>query len=258
MSLPTTDAIFAQSRAADSWVEYPFMERGDSTAKIYHMKCSVNRDDYAPLVINVAMGSAGAAGVISLPFAANASAFFVGDFNHSYKNGGLVEFDRQFATIPATRTRELVGSRSFGFPGVKGYAFVPPVKDTDEQILFEVAEGSGNNSPAPLYLTSTYYKSASIPTSLPVVFRATENGNAVDYVSDGRTMIATLYVQDTQSSDPNARVSETFNETKPATIPTYTTYDGYVSNETKITVDVEVERYAGDIFVVKEYEMVAQ
>ena len=52
MSIPTADAIFAQSRAADSWVEYPFMDRGDSTAKVYHMKCSVNRADYAPLAIN--------------------------------------------------------------------------------------------------------------------------------------------------------------------------------------------------------------
>jgi hypothetical protein len=255
MSLPTTDAIFAQSRAADSWVEYPFMERGDSTAKIYHMKCSVNRANYAPLAKNAPMTSAATSGVISLPFTGNSSAFFVGDFNHSYKDGGLVEFDRQFATIPATRTQELVGSRSFGFPTYQDVIYTAPATadaaDYDENLWEYVAAGGGNTSPAPLYLTSTYYKSADIPASLPEVFRPTQNGLFVDYVTDGLSLI---------KNGAKAINGETFNMniTISATDPSATEYSTSISAGDYKTVDSGVERYAGDIFVVKKYEMVAQ
>ncbi len=255
MSIPTTDTIFAQSRAADSWVEYPFMERSDSTAKIYHMKCSVNRANYAPIAINAPMTSAVTASVISLPFASDATAFFIGDFNHAYKDGGLVEFDRQFATIPATRTRELVGSRSFGFPTYQDAVYTVPATaeaaDYDENLWDYVAAGGGNASPAPLYLTSTYYKSASIPASLPEVFRPTQNGIFVDYVTDGLSLILT---------GAKAINGETFNAnfTVSATVPSATAYSTSITNGDYKTVDVEVERYAGDIFVVKEYEMKAQ
>lgn len=255
MSIPTTDTIFTQSRAADSWVEYPFMERGDSTAKIYHMKCSVNRANYAALTINAPMTSAATAGVISLPFTGNSSAFFVGDFNHAYKDGGLVEFDRQFATIPATRTKELVGSRSFGFPTYQDAVYTVPATaeaaDYDENLWDYVAAGGGNTSPAPLYLTSTYYKSASIPASLPQTFRPTKDGLYVDFVSDTFNLIQT---------NAKAINGETFNSNISilGTVPTASAYSTSVGLGEYKTVDVEVERYAGDIFVVKEYEMKAQ
>lgn len=255
MSLPTTDTIFAQSRAADSWVEYPFMERGDSTAKIYHMKCSVNRANYAPIAINAPMTSAATAGVISLPFTSNSNAFFVGDFNHSYKDGGLVEFDRQFVTIPATRTRELVGSRSFAFPTYQDAVYTVPATaeaaDYDENLWEYVAAGGGNTSPAPLYLTSTYYKSADIPTSLPEVFKPTKDGIFVDYVSDVFNLI---------QSNAKALNGETFNSniSVSATVPSATAYSASVSAGDYKTVDSGVKRYAGDIFVVEKYEMKAQ
>lgn len=255
MSLPTTDAIFAEARAADSWVEYPFMERGDSTAKVYHMKCSVNRADYDPIAINATMGNEITAGVISLPFISNPSAFFVGDFNHSYKDGGLVEFDRQFATIPATRSQELVGSRSFAFPTYQDAVYTVPATaeaaDTDENLWRYVAAGGGNTAPAPLYVTSTYYKTADIPASLPVVFKPTQNGIFVDYVTNGLSLILT---------NAKAINGETFNAnfTVAASVPTASQYSTSISNGDFKTVDVEVERYAGDIFVVKKYEMVAQ
>lgn len=255
MSLPTTDTIFAQSRAADSWVEYPFMERGDATAKIYHMKCRVNRNDYAPLALNATMTDAATAGVISLPFTGDATAFHVGDFGHRYVDGGLVEFDRQFATIPATRTRELVGSRSFAFPTYQDVVYTVPATaeaaDYDENLWEYVAAGGGNTSPAPLYLTSTYYKSADIPASLPEVFKPTQNGIFVDYVTNGLNLILT---------NAKAINGETFNAnfTIPATVPTATAYSTNITNGDFLTVDSSVDRYAGDIFVVKKYEMVAQ
>lgn len=120
MSLPTTDTIFAQVRAvAQTYIEYPFIERGDNTTKIYHMICSVNRADYnaAQVALDTTMSSAANAGVISLPFAADANAYFVGDFGHTPLDGGLIEFERVFSNIPATRNAEFTGSQAFTYPG---------------------------------------------------------------------------------------------------------------------------------------------
>lgn len=120
MSLPTTDAIFAQVRAvAQTYIEYPFIELGDSDTKIYHMLCTVNRDDYDATAVDLddVMSSAANAGVIQLPFAVDSSAYFVGDFGHSPKDGGLVEFERIFANIPEDRDAEFTGTQAFTYPG---------------------------------------------------------------------------------------------------------------------------------------------
>lgn len=257
MAVPTTDTIFAQVRAADSWVEYPFMERGDSTAKIYHMRCRVNLDDYAPIAINTTMTSAAAAGVISLPFTANASAYFVGDFNHAYSDGKLVEFDRQFATIPATRSNELTGSRSFPFPAYRGILYTPPA--TAEQgdggnndNLWEWDEtGTGNTSPAVEYTTSEYYLSANIPGTLPVVFQPTHNGLYVDFVTNGGSG---------SFSPGKALDGESFtgSYSVAATVPSASAYLTSVSNGELKIVDVSVERYKGDIFLVRTVKAPAQ
>jgi hypothetical protein len=63
------------------------------------------------------MASAANAGVISLPFTADSSAYFVGDFNHTPLDGGIVEFERVFSNIPATRNAEFTGSQAFTYPG---------------------------------------------------------------------------------------------------------------------------------------------
>ena len=118
MSRPYTSEDFTTPRAGgDSWIEYPFIEYGDNSSKVYHMRCTVNKGDYAAIALDTTMASASNADVLALPFAADTSAYFVGDFNHRVKDGALLEFDRQFATIPATRT-EYEGSLVFEYPGL--------------------------------------------------------------------------------------------------------------------------------------------
>ena len=121
MSLPTTDVIFAQVRAVSgAFIEYPFIETGDSVTRVYHMPCQVNRNDYngAQLTLDATMASAGSAGVIALPFASDTSAYFIGDFSHRSIDGGLIEFDRLFAMIPATRNDSPSGTTAFTYPGI--------------------------------------------------------------------------------------------------------------------------------------------
>ena len=120
MSLPYTSADFTTPRAGgESFIEYPFIEAGDNATKVYHLKCSVNKDDYAAIALDVTMASAANAGVLSLPFAADAAAYCVGDYNHRVTDGVLMTFDRQFANIPAAR-EEYSGTASFNFPGLSG------------------------------------------------------------------------------------------------------------------------------------------
>jgi hypothetical protein len=86
---------------------------------------------------------------------------------------------------------------------------------------------------------------------LPEVFRPTQNGLFVDYVTDGLSLI---------KNGAKAINGETFNMniTISATDPSATEYSTSISAGDYKTVDSGVERYAGDIFVVKKYEMVAQ
>jgi hypothetical protein len=121
MSLPSIPTNFANVRAvAQTYIEYPFIEMGDSATKVYHMICQQAQSSYSAsqLDLDDTMSSATSAGVISLPFTADASAYFVGDFNHSPIDGGMVEFERVFANIPADRDNEFSGTQVFSYPGI--------------------------------------------------------------------------------------------------------------------------------------------
>lgn len=119
MSLPTEDEIFALVRAvSQTYTEYPFIESGDNTTKVYHLICVVNQSAYAPIALDTPMAGAAAAGVIELPFT-DGTAYFVGDFNHSPLDGGMLEFERVFANIPAARNEIVTGTTSYTYPGVE-------------------------------------------------------------------------------------------------------------------------------------------
>jgi hypothetical protein len=124
MSIPYTSGDFTSARAnGESWVEYPFIEYGDNTTKVYHLVCEVNEVDYAPITLDTTMASASNADVISLPFTADAAAYHVGDFGKAKIDGGLTRFDRQFANIPQP-TVDPAGSEIFTFPGLPSTAGV--------------------------------------------------------------------------------------------------------------------------------------
>jgi hypothetical protein len=109
----------SQVRAVDgSHISYPFIEDGDTDTKVYNMVCTQLATAYDPeqLELDVAMTSAAAAGVIELPFPADANAYFVGDTNHTSSEGGMLSFTRTFANIPQSTTIAS-GSEFYTFPG---------------------------------------------------------------------------------------------------------------------------------------------
>ena len=168
--MPHNVTAFNTARAEESWIEYPFIEQGVPTAKVYCMNCKVNVSAYTAVTIGTAMTTAAAAGVIALPFTANANAFFVGDFGHSYSDGGIVEFTRKFATVPGTWT-EVVGSEIKEFPGLINNSLVIQRRPTAEQ--------------SPVRVTHTYQVGQTFTFS--ALFQVTGASNVVPYVRGADT-----------------------------------------------------------------------
>ena len=121
MSIPylSTNEFDTARPNIDSWIEFPFINKGDSTTKVYHLRCTMLRSDYDPsdVALDTTMASATNAAVTSLPFAADVNAYFVGDYDHQISDGVLITFDRQFANIPIP-TVDPAGSEIFTFPGL--------------------------------------------------------------------------------------------------------------------------------------------
>lgn len=170
MSIPYTSEDFTTPRAGgDSWIEYPFIEKGDNSSKVYHMRCTVNKDDYAAIALDTTMASASNADVLALPFTADANAYFVGDFNHRVTDGALLEFDRQFATIPATNV-DYPGTEFFTFPGMPNMASGSYINITSNSYnsgisTFTTASAHGMSSGDLFMIIYTYYTGSSDPFS---------------------------------------------------------------------------------------------
>ena len=125
MSIPYTQASMALVRAVDgTYISYPFVDRGDTTTKVYNLACTQRASDYnaAQIDLDDNMSSAANAGVIELPSGwADSNAYFVGDTNHSPIAGGMLQFTRTFANIPAY-SQTPMGSYGYTFPGLGGFA----------------------------------------------------------------------------------------------------------------------------------------
>jgi hypothetical protein len=182
MSLPTTDATFAQVRAvAQTYIEYPFIELGDNSTKVYHMVCQQNRLDYnaAQIALDTTMSNASNAGVISLPFNADSNAYFVGDFDHAPIDGGLVEFERVFANIPSSRASEFAGTQSYSYAGI-GLFNVSNATEHTRTIT------SVSNDPTLRYNILTVSNTASIGDVVWVTINLSAGGS----ISDWRTVLS--------------------------------------------------------------------
>lgn len=120
MSLPYESNVtnWGKIRCVKAWIEYPFANDGDTTSKIYNMECVCKNTAYVAPAFSDVMSSAAVADVIDLPFAADATAYFLGDFDFQPADGGLIRFVRKFAPVPSTRTRA-IGSYVYTFPAFR-------------------------------------------------------------------------------------------------------------------------------------------
>lgn len=125
MPIPYTQSTMALVRAVDgTHISYPFVDRGDTTTKVYNLVCTQRASDYnaAQIDLDDNMSSAANAGVIELPSGwADSNAYFVGDTDHSPIAGGMLQFTRTFANVPAY-SQTSTGSYGYTFPGLGGFA----------------------------------------------------------------------------------------------------------------------------------------
>jgi len=298
MSLPYTSGDFTKPRAGtESWVEYPFIEEGDNTTKVYHLVCAVNEANYTPIALDTTMASATNADVIDLPFAADATAYFVGDYNKTKIEGGLVRFDRQFADIPASRSSILTGTSAYTFPGVEA--------DKDDTIERTASGFSATSTTVTLTCTNTVTVGDTVLCSL-----STTDGSSTLTVSrQARTALAgtstsqvvvdrfntlttfvsgsveefnvqprgtttlatgtftdfTYYLPGVTSGitvSTDVPLSETFRIQapllSPGTVPSATEYDAKVTNGDLLLIESSITRYAGNIIQRADVKVKAQ
>jgi hypothetical protein len=101
MSLPS-GATLTTATCVGASIEYPFRDNGDVDTKVYIHRMQVKLTSYAPLLDNDNMTTATQKPSGS-PFPDDAAAYYVGDSLPSAIDGGMVEFERVFANIPADR-----------------------------------------------------------------------------------------------------------------------------------------------------------
>tara|TARA_R110000803_G_scaffold196373_1_gene259674 strand:+ start:237 stop:1262 length:1026 start_codon:yes stop_codon:yes gene_type:complete len=101
MSLPS-GATLTDAKCVGASIEYPFRDKGDAVTKVYIHKMQVKLTSYAPLLDNNNMTTVTQKPSGS-PFPDDAAAYYVGDSLPSAIDGGMVEFERVFANIPADR-----------------------------------------------------------------------------------------------------------------------------------------------------------
>lgn len=127
MSVP-----FSTTRIVDYWTSYPFSDFGDTTTKIYKMRCVVDEDSYTTLAIGTGtLTDAASAGVYALPASfVDATARFCSDSEPTSLSGGVIEFVRTFANIPQSRTDYSSGIKTY--PPEFGYVREPTLYSLDE------------------------------------------------------------------------------------------------------------------------------
>lgn len=289
MSLPTTTLSFAQVRAVSgTHIKYPFIEQGDSATKEYRMVCVLSQSNYNPALIslNATMSSAASAGVIALPFTADASAYFVGDFNHSPRDGGMVEFERVFSNIPASRTGVLTGTTAYTFPGIEadpndttlrtasGFSATTTTTtlicsntvSVGDSVLCSLSTTSGGitvsvNGASRIALTGT--SASQVVVSRLTATTTFASGSVEEYNLQPRGSAAlatgtftdfTYYLPGVTSDitvPTDVPLSETFRIEGAllgaGTVPSAVEYDIKVTNGDLLTIDSSITRYAGNI-----------
>lgn len=245
---------FATARVTAYYRTYPLQSEGDADAVVYHMVCEQNETSYNRPGLGDTMSSANNAKVIELPWT-NGNAYFIGDYNNSPIDGGLVRFDRRFATMPKSLTAHYVGSRSFPFPGKQSVVRTVPASadaaNDDRNLWRYVSSGGANTKPAALYMDTKYWRGSDNAPTIPDTFAPTLSGSHVDFVSNGGSGAV---------SNGTALNGEEYSGSYSvsATSPSAAAYATAVTAGTMRVVDVVIEQYLGDIWVMKTYKMKSQ
>lgn len=226
----------------DLRIDRPLYDRGDTAHLVIYRTMRVQRSSYSPVTQGTALaGFAGTRLVRETPL--------------EPVNADISEYTQIYSTVPTDRTVEFEGSNVFPFPAYRDVIYTPPATeeaaDESDDNLWDWREARGaNTNPAPLYVDYDYFIDGDPPT-IPAVFRPTWNGNEVDFVTNGGSGTLT---------NAKALNGDTFTAvySVAASVPSATEYADDIDEGDLLVIDVQIDRYMGDIFVMRTLKMTAQ
>jgi hypothetical protein len=253
MSIPyeSNPTDWANIRVINAWIEYPFANDGDVASKEYKMLCMCKSAEYEAPALTDVMSSAAVAKVIDLPFAADATARFVGDESFSPSDGGMITFLRTFMPVPATRTRGL-GSYSHTWPAFR--AWEDPGSQTTDIIAFSqenelsvpiIVLRDETTETSPATITYTYTYATSIGSVAKDTIFSPVWGNSGSYYDFAGLKTSNFVVNTGAGGSPGD------------TTPNITEYKAYI-NSTYLIVASSIKSYKGNIYVKETIKALAQ
>lgn len=258
MSIPYTQPTIANVNVGSgTFISYPFLTDGDTTTKIYNMACSQRASDYAAnqVALDDAMSSASAAGVIALPFAADSSAYFVGDTGHSPSDGGMIKFTRRFANIPEATTK-FTGTQNHTFPGWQNrnpsHLEPPsPIDDYPSRLWHYLGNRSPQNITSPTSTETSYIL-------LGVTLDG--EGNTITDVDD-IDLLPAFQPWNKTDSQPTELLDETYtvgvNILTKTTVPTRSDYIDMIDDKDEIIIESSIKTWLGNILEKKVKKITA-
>ncbi|MCP4000549.1 MAG: hypothetical protein GY727_06550 [Gammaproteobacteria bacterium] len=266
MTLPYySDATkWADIRAIDAWVEYPFEDQNDLVTKEYKIRCNCRNEDYESPAYSDTMSSASAAKLIDLPFTADSNAYFLGDSNFSSGEGGATTFLRTFGAVPQTRTLA-EQSYDYTFPGYRAFwhsgSGAPPdivflINLRNSKPVHNIRAPQTKAATAKFVYTYYYRTDKGLGLSTDQVFKINQYASTGPYPIFNTLYYPSIpYVDDVDYvADGLAQGSAIFNGTNPS----QSTYFGYLNSGTFLLAESNVEHYKGNIFVKRNIYVKAQ
>lgn len=268
MTLPYySDATkWADIRAIDAWVEYPFEDQNDLVTKEYKIRCNCRNEDYESPAYSDTMSSAAAAKLIDLPFTADSNAYFLGDSNFSSGEGGTTTFLRTFGAVPQTRTLA-EQSYDYTFPGKREYWDSGSGVSNDIKFLINyrnskavlLARPAQTKSTAAKFVSTYYYRTdKGLGLATNTVFKIEQYASFGYYNIFNTRYYLSTSIPNVKNVDYVANSKGISTATFNGTIPTRTTYDTYINNGTFLLAESNIEHYKGNIFVKKNIYVKAQ
>lgn len=264
MSIPYQSNANARAAvvAIDASINKPFSQRMDNATTEYIITCSCKRENYTSIPFTRVMDSAANAGLLELPFAANANAYFLGDDNFEPGEGDLITFTRTFGTKPLDITL-MESDYNYGFPAFRAWRVNS--SQSSRQRFFS---NNGNELPPrlgrqPFNRTVTgryeykYYISTANGTDInpDTTFMITSSGSTTAYPAG---TAGTYYIDIPSSSKLNfVANSASGGITWPGTTPSLSTYQYYISNKLFLTAESAVRHYKGNIFEKRTVKVIA-
>ena len=249
MSLPYNHQITGVN-STGGYTQYPLQSVNDPNHIVYNIQCKCLRADYVVPALTDTLANATSSKIVNPPFA-NGNAYFVGDISFADSDGGLMTFTRQFSTVPADRANVFSGSVNFTFPSTQGVYYTPPATGDAEAIvsdsLWEYREDKASDTSAgALYIDYVYFLASSPPT-ISTVFKSSQPG----FVTNGGSG---------SFSNAKALNGDTFTGgySVGVTTPSASSYASDVASGTLKNVDVRVNRYMGNIFVMETHKTAAK